>query len=223
MAKRLQGLIAGIIIGLVIAGSVAVAATRTIEVSYNNIKLYVDGNLISPKDATGKIVEPFVYEGTTYLPVRALGEALGKNVDWDGTTASVYIGARPGSVEYLGEGLKPYSKSGGYYEYPDKGSFKIAGNVYYRGAVARNNNEHALYNTDAKYTQLSGIYGPTDTMASSGNGTISFYGDDRLIKTLEIKYGDLPKDFTVDLQGVLQLKIEFSRAYLAIADVQIKG
>ncbi|MDR0294671.1 MAG: copper amine oxidase N-terminal domain-containing protein, partial [Prevotellaceae bacterium] len=59
---------------------------KNIEVSYNNIQLIIDGTKITPKDVNGNIVEPFIYNGTTYLPVRAVGEALGKTVDWDGAT-----------------------------------------------------------------------------------------------------------------------------------------
>jgi len=70
----------------------AQSLSKTIDILYKDIKIYVDGNLIIPKDAAGRIVEPFIYEGTTYLPVRAISEALGKTVEWDGTTNSVYIG-----------------------------------------------------------------------------------------------------------------------------------
>ncbi len=64
---------------------------KTITVDYNNIKINVDGEEIEPKDGNGKIVEPFIYEGTTYLPVRAVSQALGKRVTWDGDTKTVYI------------------------------------------------------------------------------------------------------------------------------------
>jgi branched-chain amino acid transport system substrate-binding protein len=68
---------------------------KHIEVTYNNIQLFIDGTKITPKDVNGKIVEPFIHNGTTYLPVRAVGEALGKTVDWDGATQTVYIGDMP--------------------------------------------------------------------------------------------------------------------------------
>lgn len=51
----------------------------------NDIKLY-------PKDANGNPVEVFAYNGTTYLPVRAIAEALNVAVYWDGKTRSVYLG-----------------------------------------------------------------------------------------------------------------------------------
>ena len=66
--------------------------SKPIDVQYRDIKIYVDGNIIIPKDAGGRIVEPFIYEGTTYLPARAISEALGKTVEWDSSSNSVYIG-----------------------------------------------------------------------------------------------------------------------------------
>jgi len=64
---------------------------KSIEVTYNNIQLVVDGKRIVPQDVNGNIVEPFIYNGTTYLPVRAVSEALGKTVEWDGATQTVYV------------------------------------------------------------------------------------------------------------------------------------
>jgi len=65
---------------------------RTIQVSYQNIKIYVDGNLVTSRDAAGRMIEPFIHDGVTYLPVRAISEALGKTVEWDEEGNSIYIG-----------------------------------------------------------------------------------------------------------------------------------
>lgn len=64
---------------------------RTITVT-TGISIYLDGQKLTPKDANGKTVEVFAYNGTTYLPVRAIGEALGLKVGWDGPSNSVLIG-----------------------------------------------------------------------------------------------------------------------------------
>lgn len=71
--------------------------TESIKVTYNNIKLSIDGNSITPKDAKGNKVEPFIYNGTTYLPVRAVAEAMGKEVLWDEFDNTVIIG-EPGTI-----------------------------------------------------------------------------------------------------------------------------
>jgi len=96
MKKRLQGLIAGILIGSTLTSGLVFAKqiTETAELFYNNIKIFIDGSEIVPKDATGNIAEPFTMNGTTYLPVRAISNAFGKDVEWDGETQSVYIGKK---------------------------------------------------------------------------------------------------------------------------------
>ncbi|MCI8477054.1 MAG: copper amine oxidase N-terminal domain-containing protein [Oscillospiraceae bacterium] len=99
----LHGFVLGVLlVALVTAIPVTADATgarkATIDVVYNNIKLVIDGNEVTPRDANGKVVEPFVYNGTTYLPLRAISNALtggAKPVSWDQSTYTVYIGERP--------------------------------------------------------------------------------------------------------------------------------
>ncbi|MCS7459298.1 stalk domain-containing protein [Paenibacillus doosanensis] len=64
---------------------------KPITATYNQIKLFVNGQPVVPKDSDGQIVEPFIYEGTTYLPIRAIAQALSQQVKWDGEKNSIYI------------------------------------------------------------------------------------------------------------------------------------
>jgi len=61
--------------------ALAVNSQNNINVSYNHIKLYTNNEKLTLTDATGNIVEPFIYEGTTYLPLRAVAEALEMTVE----------------------------------------------------------------------------------------------------------------------------------------------
>ena len=63
----------------------------TLDIIYRGLQIVVDGVTITPRNAVGDFVEPFLYQGTTYLPVRAVAEALDRKVDWDGETGTVYI------------------------------------------------------------------------------------------------------------------------------------
>ena len=45
------------------------------------------------KDANGNQVYPIVYEGSTYLPIRAIAELMGEDIEWDSKTKTVYIGS----------------------------------------------------------------------------------------------------------------------------------
>lgn len=57
----------------------------------NKLKVFVDGKLIVPCDVNGKYVEPKNIDGTVYVPVRAIVEALGMSADWDNNARCVVI------------------------------------------------------------------------------------------------------------------------------------
>lgn len=62
------------------------------ENASETIQVYVDGVLITPADNASGSAAPLLYEGTVYLPIWVLSEALGKPVEWDSGTNSLYIG-----------------------------------------------------------------------------------------------------------------------------------
>lgn len=111
---KIKGFISGLCVALVISSGAVFAdsLSKTVTAVYNNIKIVIDGKKITPKDANGNTVEPFIIDGTTYLPVRAVSEALGKEVDWDGTSNTVYIGKKPEREFYEVDKstLAPYSE-----------------------------------------------------------------------------------------------------------------
>jgi len=93
--KRLSGFICGVLVTVLIFSltTVAFAAleAKNIQV-HTGVELYIDDEEFTPKDVNGNEVEVLLYNGTTYLPVRAIGEAYGKEIYWDDSTKSVYIG-----------------------------------------------------------------------------------------------------------------------------------
>ncbi|MCL2815637.1 MAG: stalk domain-containing protein [Oscillospiraceae bacterium] len=64
---------------------------QSAQIYYNNIKIVIDGEEITPKDALGNTVDPFIMDGTTYLPVRAVSKALGMDVRWEESTYTVFL------------------------------------------------------------------------------------------------------------------------------------
>jgi hypothetical protein len=64
---------------------------KNININYRNISVLLNGEKIDLKSADGKEIEPFIYEGTTYLPLRAVAEATMVDVNWDAKTNSIYL------------------------------------------------------------------------------------------------------------------------------------
>ncbi len=75
------------------AGVVAAPAVQQITANLaTDFNFTLDGKTWAPKDADGSTMYPIVYKDRTYLPVRAVGEALGIKVDWDNDTRTVILG-----------------------------------------------------------------------------------------------------------------------------------
>jgi hypothetical protein len=94
MNKQFKGFFQGFIVAVLIlafALPALAAFQKQATLNYNDIKIMVNGDTISPKDANGNIVEPFIIDGTTYLPVRAIADAVGLDVAWDGSTSTVIL------------------------------------------------------------------------------------------------------------------------------------
>lgn len=72
------------------------AAGRSVTAElWPDITVMVDGEARTFTDVQGRTVYPLVYNGSVYLPVRAIGNLMGKSVGWDGTTGTVTLGNGP--------------------------------------------------------------------------------------------------------------------------------
>lgn len=84
MKKKLTLVLAGVIaVSSFAVGAMSKSIVEKIEAELRgDFTVYVDGKKQTFRDVEGKIVDPILYEGTTYLPVRAIGELMGKVVYW---------------------------------------------------------------------------------------------------------------------------------------------
>jgi len=176
---------------------------------------------LPPKDGNGNIVDPFVVDGTTYLPVRAVSEALGKTVTWDGATATVYIGQKPGAVEYMTDALPAYEKrnSSAYKEYSNlksggTESFNMGGVKYLNGLTFggyASQEEWAVYNLNGQYVTFSGtlchIDGTAATMLGANPPKLQVMSDGVLKAEYDLSGNMSPRDISIDVTGAIQLKL----------------
>lgn len=183
MKKRLQGLIGGILIGAILTSGVAYAKqfSETAELFYNDIKISLNGQDVQPKDANGSYVEPFIINGTTYLPVRAVANALGVNVDWDGNTNTVILSSALAA---------PFTLAAGQYIVGED----IVPGKYNCRAVSGSGNFMGDVNS-------LGFMGLNEILAEEGH---EFYNDRVTYSNLRLENGDVIK-----ISG--DLKVEFTK------------
>ena len=169
MKKYVIGFTTGLLIGSMTVGAFAATGSQNIRATYKNIKVAVNNTVVSLKDAQGRTVEPFVYNGTTYLPVRGVATALGQQVSWDASTNTVYVGEQPtkapaskstpaGTVIYNSHGIKVtylgWERSKGIPG--DRYKFKIENN---------NSEEWTIANDDASIGNTQVTFGLIDSVA----------------------------------------------------------
>ncbi len=92
MKKKLILLVLTILVLSVVGYSATLQATVT------DVKIMLNGNILTMTDANNNEVKPLIVNGTTYLPVRAIGENLGLDVDWSDETRTVILKSDSGAV-----------------------------------------------------------------------------------------------------------------------------
>ena len=88
-----KGFGSGLILTVLVA-ALCVTATatskRSIQVE-DGIGITLNGATFTPRNANGKEVSVFLYNGTTYVPVRAISEAMGMDVSFNSATRTVVL------------------------------------------------------------------------------------------------------------------------------------
>lgn len=61
----------------------AVTGNKVLNAEYADVTIFIDGKQLVPRNVNGEYVEPYIVDGTTYVPIRAISEAFECDVRWD--------------------------------------------------------------------------------------------------------------------------------------------
>lgn len=93
--KMRNSIMTVMVLGMTVSGAAGVYAGSNMEEikAYLNssIGFSIDGAAYSPTDANGNKLTPITYQDSTYLPVRALADALKVPLDFDAKNNQVPI------------------------------------------------------------------------------------------------------------------------------------
>lgn len=220
--RVLAGFCAGLLTAAIIFAmdlpSKALSTFQQINVSMGGISLYIDGRLQVCTNVNGDVVEPILYDGTTYLPVRALTEMLtDKEIDWDGATETVYIGTKPGPGEVVrAEKIKIYDSSSFVAKTGKEAQFKILDEAITPFNLYK---MHETIRLNGLYSELKGTFViPYTKLGASDAGKLSIYAVDRygvrnLLQSYELYAGDDAVDVDVNIRGCDFLYISLDQVY----------
>ena len=98
MRNFICGFFTALLLLAFVVPSFAESASRQITATYGGIEIYINGAKLVPKDVNGNYVQPFVVDGTTYLPIRAVAEAVGYDVNYDDETHTATLAPKTKEV-----------------------------------------------------------------------------------------------------------------------------
>lgn len=214
--SKIPSFLAGMLVMALLAGLIpsAVAASGKSITIFPGVSIYLDDVKLNPTDANGNPVEAFIYNGTTYLPVRAVSEALGQVVQWDGKTHSVYIGKHSGDKPAVMLKDLDYFSGTHSNDFYTAETEKDNTGVTHANCITRSFKRTYLIN--GQYSRLTGtLYqtyeGRSESIAYRDMGIV-IYGDGELLYACSPEEGTegmKPQSFDIDLTGVLELRVEF--------------
>ncbi|MDR0936909.1 MAG: NPCBM/NEW2 domain-containing protein [Oscillospiraceae bacterium] len=192
--------------------SLAASTTQMISVIFSDMKLIIDGKQYTPKDSSGGEIKPLVYNGTTYLPLKAVAEAFGRVAAWDSVTQSAII-ERATPLNPLLKDLKPSNMSVHYnYNEPVFEFMRDSFGNAYRDCIGLITNyyqpNYIEYFLDKQYSTLELTIVPNEIFDTSIVDNVYIDGDGKTLwKSDPISYKTRPQTIIVDVSGQEYLRI----------------
>ena len=180
--KKCRSFLLGVLVTAIVfclaIPAIAAGGTVTWDSVFVGAKIVIDGESLQPKDVNGNPVDAVIYKGTTYLPVRAIANAMGMSVDWDQSTRTVYLttgeGEEPGPAEARSNAEISEAAMENFLKKAEAGNYTIAGEEI-KGSVC--SEDLVIYFRPIRYDDVD--YDGFAVMTVNGNETfLGWLGED---------------------------------------------
>ena len=201
-------------LGAVLCFAAGAAAADTLQAitAYLDpgITITFDGEAKTLTDAKGARVYPITYNGSTYLPVRAVADLAGLEVNWDQATKTVHLGKMSTDVDLI-DTYEAYDISDGkQVRSVDKKETDISGihcshwlQVHQASMDGKGTTQYASFNVLGKYETLTFQY------YAENDVILRVLGDnDSVLFEREVPGGQIAQTVTVPLLKTTQLTFQ---------------
>lgn len=210
MKKSIRGFVAGFLVCGLISTTITFGANGIMKKIFYGINVIVDGKEMSFANDE----RPFSMDGRTFLPIRTLSDILGKQVEWDTNTSTIYIGETKLNQKTKLADIEVMN-SAQTYKWTSNNTDNFS-NKYTHGYRFSSSNSskdaHVEVVLNGKYKKLSAIVTPA--FSDEIQTALHFYslsdeGTKKLYETVSVSRLTQPFQIEVDLTGVNVLRIDW--------------
>jgi len=215
----MKGFVLGIAFMLTLSATV-VAANPVMRELVFGVGVSFNGQMQEFNEAS----RPFVIDGTTFLPVRAIADLVGLDVDFNAATNTVLLTtshgqeATPDIPAAQGNRLADTAFDGTSFNsnrHPSANVLASANmvgathtNVTHYRTIYGNSTTETHHNLDGAYTNLTGLFGRMDGSNGTRSAAVTILGDGVPIHTFDLLSGQMPVNLDVDVTGVQLLVVQ---------------
>jgi hypothetical protein len=210
-SKNAKLVTSGFLLGAIFFGGISYAATEVVKLdAYYGVKLIHSGIDKTPINEDQK---PFIANGSTYVPLRAVSDILGVDIKWDGENTAVILGDDTRGDSLI---MKVYesnndSNKSDYASFVQDQPMKINDKSYgNKGFILRNSykNSTATFPLNGQYSSLVATVGYDDmTSIYTKSRQIQFMDQDgKVIHELAVGRGST-HEIKLNVKGILSLKM----------------
>ena len=238
MKNTLKGYVAGLLSAVLLMAittgvfAIAQLRTETVTITYG-VGVSLDGTPVQfAADAA-----PFTLDGRTFLPVRAIADLAGLDVDFNAATNTVVLTSTattvtppPQDTTPPVEARTPVSLITTVPAVRQRGirmETAVMQGEMYINALRRDSgvNHDSTHVLAGQYQTLTAVVGRIDARSNQdGDMIINFWGDGVILDAFMVSVNAVKRDISVDVTGVSELRIEFTgRGFHAVvADIMIE-
>lgn len=195
------------------SGVYAGANLQEIQAYLNgDIKFKVNGSDWRPKNEEGNEILPITYDGTTYVPLRAISGAIKTSIDYDAETNTVIVGEKVNGVSFFSETITNGEMFSNVEDVLDKKQLIIDGKQYegaFRNKIRNQYPEKIHLRLGKEYQKAHLVLAST---RNSSSVKITNEKDQILAET------SIEKDKVVELDVDLHASKELKFVYMGTSD-----
>ncbi|MCM3760975.1 copper amine oxidase N-terminal domain-containing protein [Alkalihalobacillus oceani] len=170
-----------------------------------SISFVIDGSNWVPTDQNNEKLAPITYQNTTYLPIRAVSEALGVAVDWDQQTQTISLGEGTESVPVTSEEVKV-----GYSAFTtvDKRYTVQQGKDYQSGIVLESINSAAKNISLLPANKYQTVNLTLAAIDADKDIRVQVIAGETVLKDVTLTAGQPLQEVNLEIGGIQELKVE---------------